>query len=84
MGFGHASAGAFDDCSETASQLADAVRLMEEHGLAWDQFLSNAESRCAGEQILCGILLGDAATGNERNVREGAAHGAEIVVAANK
>jgi hypothetical protein len=36
LGFGNAGAGTADDGGEPASEFADAIRFVQEHGFAWD------------------------------------------------
>src|SRR5208282_5319036 len=55
-----------------------------EHGFVRDQFLADAESAGAGKEVIGGILLRDAASGNQRDLRERPVQSADVVVAADQ
>jgi len=73
LGFGHAGTRAAHDGGETPREFTDAVGLVQEHGFARDQFLADAESGDPGEEVIGGVLLRDAAAGNQRDFGKGRA-----------
>lgn len=84
LGFGEAGAGSAHDTGEAASQFADAVGFMEQHGFAGDEFF--ADTKCGGscKQVVGGVLLRDAATGHERNIRKRPPKRPDVAIRANQ
>ena len=84
MGFGQTGARSPHDAGEAAREFADAIRLVEQHGFAGDKFFADAKSRGTGEQIVRGVLLGDATTGDERDIGKRATKRTDVTVCADE
>jgi hypothetical protein len=83
LGFGDSRFGTADDGGKAAGKFANAIGLVEQHGFAGDNFLANAESADASEKIKGSVLLSDATTSDERNIRERPLQGPNIIITAH-
>ena len=84
LGFGHAGSRAAHDGGETPREFTDAIGLVQEHRFARDQLLADAESGSPGEEVVGGVLLRDAAAGNQGDFGERPAQRADVVISANQ